>query len=205
MYYGTGRWLYKDDSPGGGSNHNALYGVKLGQCLANLQDANPNTTCLDGVHNLSSANSSSDICKHVNDLNASWRVGGLEDKAGDYFEERSISDPTTSNFNIIFFTTTEPSEKLCDFGGRSRVWGLNCLSGTSFTLDGCGSDTKANPPNTALLLQLSGGNIENVELEDSFGDDGVTDWYTGIPPESGPTLVPPTGGLSGEIILWIER
>ncbi len=205
IYYATGRWLYKDDTPGTGTNPNALYGVKLGECLTNLQDGNPATLCSDGL-NLNSAHSSTSMCSHLSDPSGSWKVDGLVNAGGDFMEERSISDPTNSDFDLIFFTTTQPSSNICAFGGRTRLWGLNCKSGHAMD-DGCpGGGSIATVPKTALLLQLSGGNIEDPRLDSSFTEEGgkATEFYVGIPPESGATIIP-VSGVTGEVILWIER
>lgn len=209
IYYGTGRWLYKNDSPGlGALNQNGLYGVNLEDCANNLLDGDSTTSCADGL-NINAAMGGASMCNADGTLNttgsSSWQIKDLAEDDADYMEERTISDPTVTSYDLVFFTTTQPSSNLCAFGGQSRLWGLNCLSGHAMN-DGC---TGYIPviPNTALLLQLSGGNIEDARLDEAFTEEGglTTDWYKGIPPESGATFPEPTEGLSGEIILWIER
>jgi type IV pilus assembly protein PilY1 len=209
IYFGSGRWFYKLDTPGNtnANDTNALYGIQIDDCM---QDLIAGGKCTGSFNNTHSSKSGDDLCDNSsNNLisgSISWKYDGLEhNTGGDYFMERVITDPTVAS-NQVFFTSMEPSSDICDFGGRTRLWGFNCRTGHDMW-DGC-NDAKTDPPPGSLLLQLSGGNIEDTQLNlESFTEEGnkATDWFTGVPPESGTPFVPLSGKLNGEILLWIER
>jgi len=199
IYFGTGRWFFKDDSPGVNDNDTEeLYGVEITDCLIKKT----------GSCSINNAKSSSAICGEMDKDDTSWYIEDLLPKDANYYKERTFTDPTfSSSSNTVSFTTTQPSSNPCEFGGRSRVWAVNCATGQSiWDADTC-SGYNVTPPNSAYLLQLSGGNIEDIGVnQDNFQYAGgkASDWFTGIPPES-PTPLPEGTGLTGEIILWIER
>lgn len=206
LYFGTGRWFYKTDEPGttATSDVNSLYAIDISDCLTEMLDGDAGTNCkLNTIHS-----NHIDECPTANPGNHSWQYDGLEPFDGVYMKERVVSDPTLSeDYNIVFFTTAQPSSDVCDFGGRSRVFAMNCASGNNiFTAPCPGYEIKI--PDASYLLQLSGGNIEATHLDNSNlsqESNKASDWFTGLPPEAGGSLVPPGGLLNGEIILWIER
>jgi type IV pilus assembly protein PilY1 len=213
IYFGSGRWFYKLDTPGEevSTDTNSLWGIQIDNCLDALTDGDATTDCNSTLDRTTNGENDDALCDTTTGLvnstaEISWEYDGLESNlGGDYFMERNITDPTYTS-NISIFTTTEPSSDVCDFGGQTRLWAFNCRTGHSI-FDGC-SDAKSDPPAGALLLQLSGGNIEDSSLDsDNFdsSSDKSTGWYVGIPPESGTPFVPYSGTLTGEIILWIER
>ena len=213
IYFGSGRWFYKQDTPGNINDTNSLWGIEIDRCLAELTDGDPMTTCSSILHGAHNGLIGDDHCnggaggtvKATGDI--SWQETGLEaNLGGDYFMERNITDPTFSP-EIVAFTTMEPSSDLCGFGGRTRVWSFNCRTGHNI-FSGC-SNASSDPPLATMLLQLSGGNIEDTAIiKDSFdplNDHKTTKWFTGVPPESSTPIIPYAGKLNGEIILWIER
>ncbi len=109
--------------------------------------------------------------------------------------------------NVVLFTTTEPIDDLCAFGGRTRVWALNCATGQSIQETCLSYPLDLNLLKGSLLLQLSGGNIEQIKIKDvgsSNSSNGkATQWYTGTAPETAPPVV--IGLKKGEILLWLER
>ncbi len=193
IFFGTGRWFYKEDSPGQNTNDTEkLYGVRIDGCL------------YSGNCSINSAHSSNDACTELSGGSNvfSW-YRELLPRDADYFKERLISDPAVTNFDAIIFATTQPTGNLCGFGGRSRLWGLNCATGQGLKDTSCPNFIAMPPPEMSVLLQLSRGNIEVVGKDD-FSSDGTTEWFTGTTPESPPTL-PGGGGAKGKIILWIEK
>jgi len=197
MYFGTGKWFFKIDESKI-DQPNMLYGIRI-NCNAGIKTCQPN-------ENFST--SPSDACGFKPPI--SWKVPlNTSDKA--YFPERMITDPTVSNQNIIIFTTTEPTEDVCGFGGRTRLWALNCATGGSIE-DECSSYPIRNVEGK-LLLQLSGGDIKEVGLKSFKGGKlykkvrKTSSWMTGTPPET-PTPLITSGkikGRRGEIILWLEK
>ncbi len=210
IYFGTGRWFFKDDEPGKNINDTEqLHGIKIKECLDDL--------AAGGNCNMNFAHSNSSVCSTIYNDQMGWTIDILEPRGNNYLKERTITDPTFCDTNadpdclesnIVFFTTMQPSSRPCDFGGRSRLWSLNCISGTNIFNGECDAYHDIDVPAGMLLLQLSGGNIEDARLDDntfSELDNRATDWMTGVPPESATPFVPPPGGLTGQIILWIER
>lgn len=200
IYFGSGRWFFKEDEPGQNVNDiEALHAIKITNCLQDWMDGN---SC-----NLNFSHTTSDVCGQISQDTMGWKVDTLEPKGGFYYKERTITDPSFSDYNIVFFTTTQPSSNSCDFGGRSRLWALNCMSGHDIW-HGCDSTHMVTVPSGSLLLQLSGGNIEDEGLNKStFTATGnkATGWMTGIPPESSTPFVPFSSIFKGELLLWIER
>ena len=199
LYFGTGRWFYKFDNPLAGQR-GRLYGVHL-DCDTQKVVCTPN---------LNVADNSEDVCKEAqNNTIRSWYVE-LDLGNKDYNKERDITDPILTNLNVVLFTTIEPSKDPCGFGGRTRVWGLNCATGGAI-LDKCpvynidprllkGSD----------LLQLSGGNIDKINIrelaqEQQTNNSKTSGWLTGTAPEGAPSFVYPAPPKTGAILLWLEK
>jgi len=197
IYFGTGRWFFKTDDEGQNSNDvENLYGIRIDGCLEG------------GTCNLNATHNTSEMCSELATNNlVAWKIDMLEPKGSDYYKERVITDPTTSELNLVFFSTTQPSADLCNFGGHSRVWALNCATGGNMT-SGCGNQYTPNNLNGTLILQLSRGNIEDISVsEGNFQNEGgrATGWMTGIPPESSAPLTGGPPGSEGNIMLWIEK
>ncbi len=201
IYFGTGRWFYKMDEPGtSSSDKEKLYGIRIDECL---QEGS-------GHCSLNSAYSASDTCRLLDSgtvQNISWVVDDLLPKDATFFKERTITDPTVSDYNAIFFTTMQPSADICQFGGRSRVWALNCATGGNITST-CENKYILTDVGGSLMLQLSRGNIEPIAVRpESFTNDAGQNspWMVGVPPESSTPLAGGSPGSTGEIILWMER
>ncbi len=201
IFFGTGRYFFPNDDPGQNSNdRERLYGVRIDGCLS-------------GDHcNINSAHTSSDTCSHLDDNNGtvSWYIE-LDPKDSTYFKERMISDPTVTDLDVTFFSTTEPTTDVCSFGGRSRMWQLNCATGEPLDNQTC-SGYEADLSGGKLFLQLSQGNIEQITPgtgpTSSFGGNSpgpTTTWRPGITPESPTPFVAPNSSPQGKILLWLEK
>ena len=197
IYFGTGRWFYKTDEIGQNDNDKEkLYGIRIDGCLQN------NNCSLNSAHS-----NSNNACQALQDgdLTTGWTIDqDLLPIGSGYFKERNITDPTpinSRNSNIIVFTTMQPSGDLCGYGGRTRLWALNCATGANITDNSCGGYVP-EVPEGKLLLQLSLGNIEEQKLSEITSKH--TDWFTGIPPESATPFA--SGSLPiGRILLWLEK
>lgn len=193
IFFGSGRWFYKDDEPGQNANDKEkLYGVRIDDCLTG------------GNCNINAAKSSNDSCSELEGGSGlfSW-YRELAPKDTDFSKERLVSDPAVTSFDVVLFATTQPTGNLCGFGGRSRLWGLNCATGQGLLDTSCPNYIANVPESMAVLLQLSRGNIEVVGKGSFSQESGsATEWYKGTTPESPPTG---GGGASGKIILWIEK
>ena len=201
LYFGTGRWFFKEDEIGQNSNDvEKIYGVLIDGCLTG------NNCNINNIH--SNNNICSELPTTTNDLTitTAW-VQELRAKENNFYKERSTTDPTISNLNIIMFTTFQPSSDPCTFGGRSRVWALNCATGGPINDNSCPPYTDLNPEGT-IYLQLSRGNIVRINLSpDSFSSEGnkASNWHTGVPPESPTQFIAPLSSPKGKIIYWLEK
>lgn len=216
IYFGSGRWFHKLDTPGTPFvDSNSIWGIEIDECLDALTDEDLDTSCATSITRNHNGMSEHDFCSETGLAESlgeiSWQLDELEpNQDEDYLMERTITDPFVYA-NAVFFTTMEPDANLCKAGGRTRVWGLNCRTGHSM-LSGC-LDIIPEIPEGNLLLQLSNGNIETITpqssysgIQDQFSFLKYTDWYMGTPPETSPKfLLPGSGQLSGEVLLWIER
>ena len=202
IYFGTGRYFYKDDDPGlSDSDVEYLYGVRVDPCLRDFS-----VSCRIDT-------SVSDLCSSIQNTSAivSW-VEELNPAEEGFFKERLITDPTTTDLDVVFFTTTEPTSNLCGYGGRSRIWLFNCATGESLLSQTC-TNYKVSDLKGTLFLQLSGGNIEQISIDLSSEDNNpfteannkATNWMTGVAPESSTPFVPPASAKQGKILYWIER
>jgi type IV pilus assembly protein PilY1 len=220
VYFGTGKWFYKEDDNLGGNNK--LYGV--------------NVTCLKQKKcNFSSAVSNSNVCDDLqnNDYNnkpVAWEVGlntAETDNGIIYGKERIISDTGKMDWaNTIIFTSTQPSADPCASGGRSRGWGLNCATGTSIQYSECSPFIVDLSDVTCAYMQTSTSSINRIckssySQQEGFRDvsnaasggdssvntinAGQTEWFEGVTPETPPIIPPPYSEKKGQLLLWIEK
>lgn len=193
IYFGTGRWFYKEDTPGQNANDKeALYGVRIDGCLTG-------STC-----NINAAHSVNDTCSELENGTdtVAWMLSeSLEPRTSKYNKERNITDPTPiPSENLILFTTMQPTGDICGFGGRTRVWALNCATGANAGESCPGGSYATNIPAGTIYLQASGANILQIKALS-----GASDWVSYTPPESATQYVPPTGYGKGDLLLWLEK
>ena len=208
IFFGTGRYFYKEDDPGINSNDKEiLYGIKIDDCLQGIR-------C-----NVNAAHSSSDVCEELTgggggQLPAWYQE--LDPKGSSYFKERNISDPSPTENDVILFSTTQPTSDLCGYGGRSRIWGLNCATGEALNNQNCPPYIVNEIEGTAYL-QTSIGKISTYPI--SIGgnrpqtnpfnqEEGkATPWTPGVTPESPTPFYSPNSGKAGrgEILYWLEH
>lgn len=197
LYFATGRYFVSNDVTQDGPNDiNHLYGVPFSYNAEN-----------EGEGTINSVNNSVDIkCLEINDSTGNfdrwaWKVP-LTPAGDDFLRERSYSDPTTTDYNIVFFNTAMPTDITCACGGRSRAWALNCATGGGILSDICEGDYIVDPIEFKFLVQLSGGDIQQYDDGD-FGITGATEWTSGVPSEQGGLPIAPTNpGALGQILYW---
>ncbi|MGC9194488.1 MAG: hypothetical protein ACP5IL_03430 [Syntrophobacteraceae bacterium] len=216
LFAGTGRYFFPMDNYGssGNSGLNFIMGVPF-TCNDVYQNCgSPNINSLnqnnDACSALASATSAKDLTQ------AGWLIdlSGPTTVAGEsYGSERMITDPTTSPVganggNVIFFTTTEPTNNPCGYGGQTFLYGLNCATGSSIASQDC-SNYVAPGTGGSIYIQTSTGAINAISTSTSFTQNSgrETAAMAGIAPEGGAVFLPPgsTGGKTGQIIQWIEK
>lgn len=192
IFFGSGKFFYPTDDYNP-NNPDKLYGVDVTSCLAG------------GNCNINAAHSANSSCQELTSpgggLN-SWYISLDNSQSNGYLKERDISDPTVTGQNVVFFTTTEPTSNLCGFGGRTRVWGLNCATGSA-ALDNSCPGYVVNKVSGTLLLQTSTGAVGQINPNTTFTKGNpATSWQTGVSPETSTTFVAPFTGQAGIIIQW---
>ena len=196
IYFGTGKWFTRNDDPNS-DTPDKLYGLPLECTEMNCRV-------------ITTFSSSSEIC--TTGKPEAWVVS-LNLGEGDYLKERSVTDPTETSQNIVAFTTIEPSSDPCSFGGRSRMWILNCATGDSLTRI-CQKYNVNNVYGT-FFLQLSGADLHTIVVKLTKNENNVksilpkkgyraTSWFTGIAPESATPFIGPYTALEGTLLLWLE-
>ncbi len=194
-YFGSGRWFYKEDNPLSGQRER-IYGVPLN---CDVFGCRFNTNVADVT------SSSDNVCTDAeNGVKRGWYIE-LDPNEGNYLKERSITDPTITNQNIIAFPTTQPTSDPCGFGGRSRVWILNCATGGAL-LDACPTYPIKKAKGT-ILLQLSGGDIREIKLKEFLEQNSrTTEFFSGtLPEDSQQAIQAGRPQNKGEILLWFEK
>jgi len=204
LYFGTGKYFTNNDNyncpNSNGCTADNLYGVNITSCLTNskncqINSANQNTT-------------PSKVCGELqspgNNL-PSWQIPLNTNDPG-YLKERDISDPTFTGQNMVIFTTMEPTNSLCGYGGRSRLWGFNCATGGAISDTTCPGYVVSNPQGT-IFLQTSTGTITQMLPSNAFTQQSntATPWQQGTPPETSAPLVKPYTARTGIIIQWLEQ
>ncbi len=84
------------------------------------------------------------------------------DKARNYRTERIITDPLAIQTGVIFFTSYKPYDDPCLIGGKTFIWAVKFDTGGS-----AGTLLRGR-----AIIQVSTGNIEQVELGKTFTDRG---------------------------------
>lgn len=185
IYFGTGRYFVPDDDCGidGANVANYLYGVPL--VLDNQGD----------VETINQIQNAGDLeCGNIAEHNvkASWKVQ-LNIQDPPFLGERCNTAPSTTDDNIVLFDTSMPTDKVCECGGKSRSWALNCATGLGLATTHCGGTYLIDPEEGfKYLVQLSGGDIQQPERGDfSGGTDGSTAFRKGVTSDEGGTLTEP--------------
>ena len=205
MYFGTGRYFFKDTTTTDDSScttasdcsntQRTLFGIKE-PCF------NPNTNKIDPACTTTVTQGQLDdatTAAVVTDTTAVAFKGFFinlttpatssdPDKA-----ERLITDPEVSSLGVVFFTTFAPSNDPCTFGGKTFIWALRYDTG------GSGAGFLYG----FALVQTSTGAVEQKKLSDpnTFSEKAAsnesrgrrTSAFTGQPPREGAltVLTPP--------------
>ncbi|MCF8027096.1 MAG: hypothetical protein K9K81_01910 [Desulfobacteraceae bacterium] len=193
LYFGTGRYFIPDDDTGGSNENdvNYLYGVPF-TCDVD------NTDCsgINSIGNASDLDCSDVTGVATNAQAASWKIP-LEIKQGNFLRERCYSTPATTKYDIVFFDTAKPTDVVCECGGRSRSWAINCATGRGLGVNICSeegnTDYMVSETDFEYMSQLSGGDIQQTGSSE-FGESGASSSSPGVPGDEGgvPLFGPPS-------------
>jgi type IV pilus assembly protein PilY1 len=171
-----------------------------------------NNTCAQSSLNF--AHSNAEACSSLTNKGTmkAWNIELDPADGVAYYKERNITDPTMtsleagSSMDMVFFTTAEPTSVACTFGGRSRVWGLNCATGAAISDTSCPGYV-VKDVGGGLYMQTSTGAIYRILRASSFSQNSgrASDWFEGMPPESSTPFLPPFQMRKGQIMHWIEK
>jgi len=203
LYFGTGKWFYKTDDSG------------LVERLVALPVVCNSSECklTPEVLNSSGKSGAEEVCYYLRTgRRPGWYID-LDVPGGKYLAERLITDPSVLE-NVVSFSTVEPTSEPCEFGGRSRVWLLNCATGGSISQQCKGYEVSGF--SGSVILQMSGADIRQAAVSKEGQGSGpsgeftkkggrATGWFSGIVSESSPSTVRPSKGLVGRLLLWLER
>lgn len=168
LYFGTGRYYYERAAEVDDANSlRKLYGVKENSaCLTKIKN---NQIC--GSSELASAssdatNNASLDPANVTDgwyitLDCSSGVPGCSAPSG-FMAERMVTDPLASVSGYVLYSTFKPYSDMCALGGKSYIWAVKYDSGGA-----PGALLKG-----IVLLQVSTGSIEQMDLEKDITDKG---------------------------------
>ncbi len=198
VYFGTGRYFSKNDND---QDINHLFGLPFPCDYQN--NCSPNT--------INSAHASDETVDCPNVMTFQSNKGGwdieLPDDTSSSLKERCYSDPLiVDEKDIVYFITATPTSDVCDFGGHSKVYGLNCATGESIDNQSCTAYKSKPPVHSKLLLPTSTSYIYPVppEINPNGGDDFPSFYQLpGLPPPGGGGFFAPD--VKGKVLLWLEK
>lgn len=169
LYFGTGRYFFKqfgvlDDA----ASQRRIYGIKDPCYLSAEENKDPgvsyNLACATKV----SAASLDDVTDiDINDQptedDEGWSIS-LEAADSSFDAERVTTDPVASTTGVAFFTTFKPTADICGYGGSTHLWAVKHNTG----------GTATSLLRGKVLIQVSTGAIEEIELKTAFEEDSVT-------------------------------
>lgn len=193
LYFGTGRFFYRseagiDDS----DSRQAIYGVKE-PCYTLSNDLDG--SCTQPLSPLLLTDST--VSPPSSAPAYGWFIS-LDPPSGTRKAERIITDPLAVFSGVVFFPSFSPSSDVCSLGGSTQIWAVRY-------------DTGGVPGSAAMkgkaLLQVSTGQIKEVELATGFTDKGGrrTEAITGMPPKGQALAVIYPPGPMKKVIHMKER
>jgi type IV pilus assembly protein PilY1 len=177
LYFGSGRFYYKNASAGidSATNQMQLYGIKdpcysvnnAGGTWAKDLSKHLNTTCtadpsISLVLKSALTDQTDDIPHALQTNHKGWFIN-LDASTTTYSAERLITTPDARTNGMVVFTTFKPTAGVCGFGGETFFWFTDYKTG-------------GPPPLGALtgkvIIQLSTGAIIVVDLSKIIGGGG---------------------------------
>lgn len=144
------------------------------------------------------ANQTSAINSMTNKKGWFITLGG-EDTTDNYGAERIITEPVAMPNGAVFFTSFMPSTDICNYGGKSYMWGMRYDTGGTASPD----QLKGK-----ALVQVSTGSFEEVNLSTALSANlgrKMDEPMIGKPPTDPPPIVSPSGNKPLKRILHIRE
>ncbi len=178
LYFGTGRYFYKTgtsiDDPGNAGDSTTirrLYGIQepcYNENSFDIDDARCGAADPTGLKD-----QTSELSTGLDPSYTGWYIN--LDRPGTptgYLQERVITDPLALFNGSVFFTTFQPSADICAVGGKTYIWALDYKSG------GLASGLQGK-----ALLQVSTGEIKELNLGSAYSSTKKSEGVTGVPPQ----------------------
>lgn len=124
---------------------------------------------------------------------------GAEDNVNHFGAERIITEPVPMPNGAVFFTSFLPSTDICNYGGKSYLWGMRYDTGG--TASGAQLKGKA-------LVQVSTGSFEEVDLSSALTAElgrRMAAPMIGKPPTDPPPIISGSGNKPLKRILHIQE
>ncbi len=180
LFFGTGRYFYKDDDVNG---RRRLYGIKEPCYDSTIHNINLSKEGCGMVLESNLCNADDPNCDPTSDQKQGWYIEldcaytdtcTNKSPAG-YGAERLITHPVAvQELKTVFFTTMAPTAEVCGYGGNTYIWAVDYKTGGKSSADLKGR----------ALVQLSTGEIKSVDLSEAFTERGGrrTVAFKGFPP-----------------------
>jgi type IV pilus assembly protein PilY1 len=204
LYTGTGRYFFKGDDS-----------TALGKLLAVKEPCYNNDNDIFRASTISGQSprcdaemvfSSGDFANQTDTINVldsttkGWFIDLLgADGVNNFGAERVITEPVAMQNGAVFFTSFMPSTDICNYGGKSYLWGMRYDNGGT----AAASQLKAK-----ALVQVSTGSFEEVNLSTALTAELGRKMNTpmiGKPPTDPPPIVSGAGNKPLKRILHIQE
>lgn len=207
LYAGTGRYFFKDDDK---ERRGKLIGIK-DPCFqmdtaygksSFKADACLNAIAFSDTTFLPQTTIDTDAATKIKTKSGWYITLDAQDSVNNFGAERIITDPVAMPNGAVFFTSFMPSTDVCNFGGKSFMWGVQYDTGGLASV---------NAMHGKALVQVSTGSFEEVDLSTAFtaangtlGRKMLTPMI-GKPPTDPPPIVSASGNKPLKRILHIQE
>ncbi len=203
IFLGTGRYFYNGDDD---QDINYLYGIPF--------PCNENNICIPSYINSTFIGGSEDLCNNVGNFNSlnqgGWSIK-LEGDTSSSLKERCYSDPlVVKDKNLVYFFTGIPTGNICEFGGKTKIYGLNCATGEFIDNQTCTKFKTSPPTRSKLVIPTTIAKIYSftpdlkpINFTPISGGNGTPPVVIGLPPPGGGGYFLPK--IKGRILLWLEK
>ncbi len=204
LFTGTGRYYFKgDDSTVPGKIvglKEPCYDIVNDDIFSQSAIAAQATKCTNAI-----AFAATDFADQTSVINTmdnkkGWLIGLVgEDTVNSFGAERIITEPVVMSTGAVFFTSFMPSVDICNYGGKSYMWGMRYDTGGT---------AASNMIQGKALIQVSTGAFEQVNLATQLTESLNRKMGTpmiGKPPTDPPPIVSSSGNKPLKRILHMQE
>jgi type IV pilus assembly protein PilY1 len=204
LYTGSGRYFFKGDDS---TDPGMILAVKE-PCYSKVNDDIYSTSAISGQTPPCTTEivfAAGDFAGQTSTINTvdgkkGWFIDLLgEDTTNNFGAERIITEPVPMPNGAVFFTSFMPSTDICNYGGKSFLWGMRYDTGGT---------ASAEQLKGKALVQVSTGSFEEVNLSSALTAELGRKMGTpmiGKPPTDPPPIVSSSGNKPLKRILHIQE